>query len=193
MANDAKVSKNVAKRIQEQKQEILEFLAETPIRASACRKSGVSHATYYRWLDEDSEFAKQADKALVQGRAFRCEMAESGLFAKVAEKDWPAIKYLLEHNHPIYMLAPKVPAPNWREERIRRGQEELNESTVSHPTDLESQKKNLGRRYEEELRNLIIGERKSPLPDAPQLGVSTLPTDKTPQNDPSIPLLPGTK
>lgn len=146
MANDRGVSK-VAARINRQKTEVLKFLAETPVVATACRKADVSRATYYRWLTEDDVFSEEVNSALLQGRDFRCDMAESVVFGKVAEKDLGAAKYLLEHNSSRYMPQPKT-------ER-----QELNRQVHMDPANLasiESQQRELVREYEERLRELIV-------------------------------------
>ena len=102
MANDGRISKKVAKRIKEEQEKLLEVLSETHIAARACRKTGVSPATYYRWL-EDSEFARKAAAARKQGKARTCDLAETALVKLISEGNLAAIKFFLPHNHPEYM------------------------------------------------------------------------------------------
>lgn len=81
---------------------LLEELAKDGNILNACRKSGIGRATFYRWLEGDLGFKKQARKAERIGRANMTSIAEHALMLKVRDKDLGAIKYLLSHNDPRY-------------------------------------------------------------------------------------------
>lgn len=50
------------------KELIIQQLTKTPIVEVACKKVGVSRASYYRWLKDDPEFKEESEKALMDGK-----------------------------------------------------------------------------------------------------------------------------
>lgn len=85
-----------------EKEKLLEALKEMPIVQVACKRSGVSRATYYRWRTEDREFLRQSNDALAQGIDFINDMSESQLITLIKEKKMPAIAVWLKHNNVRY-------------------------------------------------------------------------------------------
>lgn len=57
-------SNRLQSRIKQEKQILLEHLEKTPIVQIACEKSGVGRSTYYRWMQADKVFSRQAREAL---------------------------------------------------------------------------------------------------------------------------------
>lgn len=92
----------IEERQQKNKQILLETLKELPIIQIACKKSGVSRATFYRWQQEDKDFRRQNRDALEQGIEFINDMSESQLITLIKEKKMPAIAMWLKHNHKRY-------------------------------------------------------------------------------------------
>ncbi len=90
-----------ARRVQEQAL-LLEQLKKIPIVSAACEKTSVSRPTYYRWRQEDPEFAKAADEALEHGTALVNDMAESQLLTFIRDGNLGAITYWLKHRNPNY-------------------------------------------------------------------------------------------
>jgi hypothetical protein len=84
------------------KNRLVEMLKEMPIVQVACKKSGVSRATYYRWRREDREFLRQSNDALAQGIDLINDMSESQLITLIKEKRMPAIAMWLKHNNVRY-------------------------------------------------------------------------------------------
>lgn len=81
---------------------IIEQLRKTPIIEMACQKIGISRMTFYRWKENDAEFAKQIDEALFEGRLLVNDLAESQLINAVKDRNFSAITYWLKHHHPSY-------------------------------------------------------------------------------------------
>lgn len=106
------IDETTAKRQAKNKDKLLEQLAKTPIVQIACEKTGVSRATYYRWRQEDEEFAKSADKAISYGNALMNDMAESQLLSLIKDKHPTAIIFWLKHHHPAYVPKIEVSATN---------------------------------------------------------------------------------
>ena len=156
MANDAGTSKTVAKRIAQDKATMLKALQETPNVTMACKKAAVKRPTFYRWCAEDPDFLEKSEGAYAEGIEFRNDMADSGLMLGVQERRHASIMGWLKHNHPRYMRVQKIPALTQREERIKRRAEELEESPLRNSEDIEEQKRALGKKYEDELRDLIV-------------------------------------
>lgn len=74
-----KIPAAVLKRQAKEKELLAAQLEKIPIVSVACEKTGVGRSTYYRWLEEDSEFAKRCAEALEKGVSLVCDMAESQL------------------------------------------------------------------------------------------------------------------
>jgi len=84
------------------KERLIEALKEMPIIQIACKKAGVSRATYYRWRKEDKNFLRNSDDAFLHGIEFINDMSESQLITLIKEKKMPAISLWLKHNHKRY-------------------------------------------------------------------------------------------
>ena len=81
---------------------LLEQIGRNPIIQIACEKTGVSRMTYYRWKNEDKEFSKQIDTALLEGQSLVNDLAESQLISAVKDRNIQAIMHWLRHHHPTY-------------------------------------------------------------------------------------------
>jgi len=91
------------------KTQIIEALEQTPNVSSVCQKVGISRQTYYRWLEEDVNFANKVEKAVKMGDEYFCDMVENQMMRKVSDGYWPAIKYGLERRHKKYMKKSEIP------------------------------------------------------------------------------------
>jgi ACT domain-containing protein len=94
--------KAIQTRIEKNKELIIERLKTLPVVQVACQRVGIGRATYYRWRKEDKEFALKAGGALLNGRLFVNDMAESQLLSQIKDQNMTAIIFWLKHNHPIY-------------------------------------------------------------------------------------------
>jgi len=86
----------------DQKKSVLVQLKQVPIVQVACQKSGVSRATFYRWRQEDKDFKKLADEAVLEGETLITEMSESQLVSLIRDKNFAAIQLWLKSHHPKY-------------------------------------------------------------------------------------------
>lgn len=89
----------INKRITKQKEILLEQFRKLSVVQVACKKTGISRATYYRWRKEEPKFGDKADDALEEGRLLINDLAVSKLVVKIGEGDFGAIKYWLSNNH----------------------------------------------------------------------------------------------
>lgn len=80
----------------------LEQLKRTPTIETSCQKAGVARATVYRWMKASRTFEKQVDEALVEGRAFMSDIAETQLFSLIGERELSAIRLYLTTHNPRY-------------------------------------------------------------------------------------------
>lgn len=92
----------VEKRIAQDKALLLEALQANPIVEAACQKAEVGRSTYYRYRQQDPEFAKKADEALQDGALLMNDMAESYLLSAIKSKNMSAITLWLRTHHPAY-------------------------------------------------------------------------------------------
>ena len=81
---------------------LLEHLQKMPVVQVACAKTGISRATYYRWLKRDKEFKWEVDDAKEQGVDMINDMAEAVVIKRIQESDIGAAKYWLSHHSPTY-------------------------------------------------------------------------------------------
>lgn len=93
-------------RIANQKEEVIEFLAESGNISFACKKARISRETYYRWKD-DEVFAEKADMAIQSGKTFVNDLAHTQLIRRIQEGDMQAIRFHLVNCHEDYR--PKLP------------------------------------------------------------------------------------
>lgn len=136
----------VEERQEKDKQALIEALKEMPIARVACKRAGVSRATYYRWRNEDKNFLQQCYGAISIGVEAINEMSDSQLIALIGEKSMQAIKWWQQHNHERYGAKAR---PNPVTEALE-GLE---------PDDPKFQKINeITRRYEDELREELVKE-----------------------------------
>jgi len=87
---------------QEAKKQLIEILEKNPILQPACDRCGIGRSTFYRWKQEDKAFAKDVDKAIVEGRILVSELAESKLMSAIKSENLGAIRYWLTNNDPRY-------------------------------------------------------------------------------------------
>jgi len=103
MEEQNKKESNPAKlRQPKEKKELVEQLKKVPIIQIACERVGISRPTFYRWKADDEDFAKEIKDALSEGIVFINELSESQVIALIKEKNLPAVRFWLRHNHPKY-------------------------------------------------------------------------------------------
>lgn len=85
---------------------LLEQFKKTPVIEVACKKLGISRATYYRWCKEDSEFAQESEFAINEGSQVVNDMAESKLISAIKDGNITGIIFWLKNHHRNY--APKL-------------------------------------------------------------------------------------
>lgn len=87
---------------------ILEALKTTPLVNVACAKAGIARSSYYRWVNDDLEFKKRAQRAMRSGTHNMNDIMEGLLFQKAKQGSLNAITYYLSHMHPNYRKKDKV-------------------------------------------------------------------------------------
>lgn len=80
----------------------LSELEKAPIIQVACEKTNLSRNTVYRWRKEDHDFAKKMDESMIKGIALINDMSEVQLINLIKEKNWPAIRFWLQHRNDNY-------------------------------------------------------------------------------------------
>lgn len=80
----------------------LEQIRKIPIIQVACEKVGIARSSVYRWRNEDEEFYKKLDEALLEGETRINEMSQTQLISLIQEKSWPAISFWLRHRDPKF-------------------------------------------------------------------------------------------
>lgn len=75
------------------KEKLLEYLRETSgIVAYACEKAGISRVTYYKWCQEDPEFAAKTQDI----QELQIDFAEAALLKKIKSENTTAIIFYLK-------------------------------------------------------------------------------------------------
>lgn len=93
-----------------QKEMILDQLRKTPVIQIVCEKLGISRSTYYRWRQEDKQFAKDCDSALEDGCLLVNDLAESQLMGAIRDQNITAIIFWLRSHHDKYKNKVEVSA-----------------------------------------------------------------------------------
>ncbi len=124
----------MAKNKERIKAELLKRLSEVRIVEIACKSVGISRATYYRWIQDDPDFAQACDLAIWQGTETISDLAESQIVSKIKGGDLKASTYWLEHHREGYRKPGKGqrgPAHTWEgpDDRIPR---ELSDDEIDH-------------------------------------------------------------
>lgn len=101
-SQDMKTDKN--------KELLIQQLKKTPIIQVSCEKVGIGRATFYRWKQDDLDFATQAEEALLEGSLLVNDVAESQLISAIKDKNLTAIIFWLRHHHPNYATKVEVTA-----------------------------------------------------------------------------------
>lgn len=101
-----KDSLKIKNRIMKEKEKLIEILGQYPIIQAACTKVWISRQTYYRWCEEDNDFALKADKALSIWKETVNDLAESNIISWVKENDMKANMFWLNNNHKNYSNRP---------------------------------------------------------------------------------------
>lgn len=94
-------------KIKKQKEVLLEHLRTVPIVEIACKKGGISRATFYRWCSDDGDFKASVDNAKVDGVENINDMSEAQLISLIREKKYPAVQFWLRNNHHRFMSEDK--------------------------------------------------------------------------------------
>ena len=86
----------------------LEALSEIPNISIACKKTGFSRQTIYRWKKIDKKFSDRLDAVLKIGIESICDLCESKLVEHIQAGNMRAISYYLDNNKREY-LRPRRP------------------------------------------------------------------------------------
>ena len=109
----------------ENKKLFLENLKKIPIIQVACEKSGISRATIYRWRDKDKKFRKNLNAALTESEALVNDMSESQLISLIREKNFPAIRFWLNHRHEKFKERVEVTTKSDDQEKLSPEQQKV--------------------------------------------------------------------
>lgn len=94
-------------KIKKQKELLLEQLKIIPIVEIACKRTGISRATFYRWCEDDEDFKTDIENAKVDGVENINDMSEAQLIGMIKEKKFQATALWLKHNHKRFMSEDK--------------------------------------------------------------------------------------
>lgn len=95
-------SPKITWRQQKQKALFLEQLAKTPIVSLVAEKTGIPRSTYYRWLESDIEFKKNAEKVYTEWVRWVNDMAVSQLMKLMKDWDRHALMFWLRTRDPEF-------------------------------------------------------------------------------------------
>lgn len=127
--------KTIKRRIEKEKELILEQLKKTPIVQLACGKTGIGRATYYRWRKDDSKFCALSDDAIHEGSLLINDMTESQLLSAIKDRNMTAIIFWLKHHHPAYETRVEIRAGlNLDNENLTQKQKAIIKEALAHTT-----------------------------------------------------------
>ncbi len=82
------------------KEQILERLTKNFTISSACHAVGIDRKTFYRWIDEDSNFKKQAYDNIQECKKDVTDMANNRLVNQIDHGNLTAVMYWLNNKDP---------------------------------------------------------------------------------------------
>lgn len=91
------------KRFHEQRKKLIESLKESGNVSFACKRTGISRDTYYRWRAMSEQFSDEMDAAILSGKEFVNDLAHTQLIRHIQGGDMGAIKFQLANCHDDYM------------------------------------------------------------------------------------------
>ena len=101
--------KKEQERTRVKKELFLNIFAKTLGSVTAsCDKIGIERKTYYRWRNDDENFAMAINNCWAR----KLDDVEQQLNKKILSGDTSAIRYFLDRRHPSYMPKLKVITPN---------------------------------------------------------------------------------
>ena len=100
--------KTIDERQVDDKKKLIATLKELPIVLGACKRTGISRDTYYRWRQEDKAFRRESGDALNQGIESVCDMSEGQVIKLINEGKLPACIFWLRNNNPRYGSKNKI-------------------------------------------------------------------------------------
>ncbi len=84
------------------KKEIITHLETGLNIGQACKKTGVSRNTFYRWINDRTDFHNKVNSAKKIGVDVINDYTENQLLEEIRNHTWSAIKYRLDKRHPDY-------------------------------------------------------------------------------------------
>lgn len=92
----------ISKRQDKNKEMVINELRTIPIIEVVCKKTGVGRSTFYRWREEDKNFAEQIEQALIEGQSNISGLAESKLISAIQDQNMTGIIFWLKNHHKDY-------------------------------------------------------------------------------------------
>jgi len=81
---------------------LVEQLKKTPVIQVACEKLEIARSTFYRWRDQDKDFANAVNESMNQGTEFVSDFAESKLIEAIRDKNLRAVFFWLKSHSNRY-------------------------------------------------------------------------------------------
>lgn len=98
----------MARNTKKDKAKLVELLQANPFVGSACKKVGISRATYYRWRKDDLYFYRATNESLDISRSSINDLAESKLVQNIENNELSSIMFWLKHNSEIYKTSTRL-------------------------------------------------------------------------------------
>ncbi|MCK5332449.1 hypothetical protein KAJ41_01130 [Candidatus Parcubacteria bacterium] len=84
------------------KELLIEQLKKTPIIQIVCEKLNIARSTFYRWKNDDAQFSKNVDNAIIEGNQLINDLAESKLISAIKDQNMTGIIFWLKNHHKTY-------------------------------------------------------------------------------------------
>lgn len=111
--------------------EVCKELENIPNIRYACKKVGIDHCTFYRWMYSYNEFEKAVTSSLLTGRMKISDVAEGNIISEVQRGDYKASVYFLSHNDHRY-------APNSDKIALMRELDQITKKNLNKEPDHDS-------------------------------------------------------
>lgn len=88
--------------------QICDELGNVPNIRYVCKKFGIDHSTFYRWMSRHHKFYQDVTASLIVGRRKICDAAEGVIINGIQNNDYRCSVYFLSHNDGRYINTQRI-------------------------------------------------------------------------------------
>jgi|GEM_PF-279461 hypothetical protein len=167
MENKPQYNQTIEKRQTKLKEALINTLKEMPIIEVAVKRIGIGRDTYYRWKNQDKDFLKRSQEAMMRGIEFINDLSESQIIALIKDKKMSSIKFWLRHNHPKYKEKIEITTNTQPQEELNPEQASIVKEAL-RLSSVQAEEVEVEEEYQPSNRKNVENSNESPKPEVSQ-------------------------